>query len=266
MLPDFIGLGANRSGSTWLSQNLMQHPQLCLPKKEMHFFNKNYDQGIAYYEAEFASCPKDKFSGEVTPAYFHTEEVPSRISQCVPNAKLFVSLRNPVSRAYSQYWRMIATGQANESETFEDVLRDRELVLWTGRSYEHLTRYYQYFDKDNIAVILFEDIKNSPSQVLSELFSFLNVDANFESPLLEQRINAAASINKLARSKTSWYANRILTRLGFHNLSSKVEENNRSTLPTMKLETRRFLVDYYRDDVTRLQDLLQRDLQSWLLV
>ena len=265
MLPDFIGLGANRSGSTWLAQNLMEHPGLCLPpQKELLFFNRHYDEGIAYYEAQFASCQTDKIIGEVTAAYFGTEEVAARIHKHVPNARLFVSLRDPISRAYSQYWRNVAVGKIEEGETFEDALHRHEWILWAGLSYEHLTRYYQYFDKNSIRVIFFDDIENSPAQVLSGLFEFLGVDPEFESVLVDRRINAAASIQGLARSRATWHLNRLLNRLRFHSLSRTVEQKNRSTLPPMTTEARQILIDYYRDDVNRLQELLQRDLQSWL--
>lgn len=265
MLPDFIGLGASRSGSTWLAQNLMQHPELCMPRKEMHFFDRYYDQGITYYEAQFESCPQNKLRGEVTPAYFHTEVVASRISEHVPDAKLFVSLRDPIDRAYSHYWRMVATEQVAETDSFEEVLQQHEFVLWTGMSSQHLARYYRYFDQELVYVTLFDDIKKRPAQLLRGLYSFLGIDPDFDSPLVEQRVNAAASLQNLARSRLSWYANRVLARVGIHSLSGKVEQLNRTVLPPMKPETRQYLIDYYREDVLALESLLGRDLQSWLV-
>lgn len=264
MLPNFLGIGANRSGSTWIARNLMEHPDIFLPrKKELHFFDRHYDQGLTYYEDEFSMWSGERAVGEVTPQYFHDPSITPLIKKHLPNIKMFVSLRNPIERAYSQYWRMVATSSVGQTTTFEDVLESNELVLQIGRYYDHLMRFYEYFAKEQILIMIYDDLKSDPSAFLSDLFIFLGVEDGFSSELVEQRINAAASLQSLSRSKSLWYLYRALNRFHLHAPAGKLERFNRRSLPPMNPDTRKFLADYYADQVALLEDMIGRELVGW---
>lgn len=265
MRPNFIGLGAARAGSTWIARNLMQHPDIFLPgKKELHYFDRYFEQGLAYYEQEFEDWSGERAVGEITPQYFHNEEVARLIKVQFPDIKLFVCLRNPIQRAYSHYWRLVAVSSAGPNEDFETVLKNNQEVLNVGCYYDHLCRYYKFFDRSQILVLIFDDLEAKPESFLRSIYGFLHVEDMSATQLAQQRINAAASLQSLGRSKVLWQLYRFLHRLGFYTVASKIERANRRELPPMRPETKRYLINYYEDQIESLQRLIERDLYSWL--
>ena len=99
-LPNFVGIGAQRAATTWAHICLREHPDVFLPDtKEVHFFNRNFDRGIAWYEAHFARHAGEAAVGEVTPNYLNNEEAIPRMAHVLPEARLFVILREPIQRA-----------------------------------------------------------------------------------------------------------------------------------------------------------------------
>ncbi len=265
MRPNFIGLGAARAGSTWIARNLMQHPDIFLPgKKELHYFDRHFARGLSFYEQEFADWSGETAIGEITPQYFHNRQVAPLIREQFPGIKLFVCLRNPIQRAYSHYWRLVAVSSTGESENFEEVLKKNREVLEVGCYYDHLCRYFQNFDQKQILVLIFDDLETDPESFLSTIYRFLNVEDRSASQLAQQRINAAASLQGLGRSKTLWQLYRILRKLGLYSIASKIERANRSELPQMKPATKDYLITCYQQQIENLESLIDRDLGSWL--
>lgn len=266
MLPNFLGLGANRAGSTWFAHNLMRHADVFVPRgKELHFFDKEFDKGLVHYEAQFADWSGERAVGEVTPAYLYAEDAPFNIHRSLPGVKLFVSLRNPVDRAYSQYWRMKATGGLAEEATFEEALESKDIILRNGRYHEHLSRYYEYFGRQDLLVLVFEKIRTDPGSLLTELFTFLEVDPSLQGSYTTEPINSSGSLPNLGRSNPLYYVQRVLNRLGLYALKYRIDSINRSQLPPMNASTRKALTDYYRDEIVRTEQLTGKDLSAWLL-
>src|SRR6056297_3866495 len=107
-LPDFLGLGAQRSGTSTLNHYLSQHPQFRAPiRKEVHYFDKNYYRGVEWYKGYFPMQSRSRISvtGEVSPFYIFHPYCAERIARDLPHARFIVLLRNPVSRAISHYWK-----------------------------------------------------------------------------------------------------------------------------------------------------------------
>lgn len=135
-MPEFLIIGAQRSGTTSMYTYLEQHPAvvpavLC---KGVHYFDVNYTRGDAWYESHFPSraykawiskrSGQRALTGEGSPYYLFHPEVPSRVAASVPNARIIVMLRDPISRAYSQYQHEVARGF--ETLSFEDALKLEE--------------------------------------------------------------------------------------------------------------------------------------------
>ena len=124
MLPNFIVIGSQKAGTTSLYEVFRGHPQIFMPeKKELNFFfqESEFARGQSYYEEYFAATSAGAIAvGEASPGYICHPDVPARIHAMVPDARLIVTLRNPIERAYSQYWdnrRRLA-----EPLTFEEVM------------------------------------------------------------------------------------------------------------------------------------------------
>ena len=105
MLPTYLIAGTVRSGTTSLHRALRRHPEVFAPgEKELHFFDRQFDRGVGWYESLFADAPGTGPVGEATPNYVYDDHAVERMAGVVPDARVVVLLRDPVERAYSQYW------------------------------------------------------------------------------------------------------------------------------------------------------------------
>ena len=215
-LPNFLVIGAAKSGTTSLYHYLREHPQIYMsPVKEPEFFSymgekiDRRDPRLAPaifaitewkdYEALFKNVRNETAVGEASPGYIYSPEAPKRIKQFLPQAKLIAVLRNPVARAYSHF-----TMRLNKSSDivvepvrdFEEVLkaeesriRDGWLAGWhykrRGFYYEQLKRYFDLFDRSQIQIYLYEDLEENTLKVVRGLYQFLGVEDRFV-PVLER--------------------------------------------------------------------------------
>jgi len=189
MLPNFIIPGAMKSGTTALRVYLAQHPDIYMVSKEIHFFDRNFEKGVEWYEKFFDGWNGEKAVGEKTPNYLYHKRTPERIYRYLPNIKLIFVFRNPIDRAYSHYWHNVRSGQ--ETLTFEKALEKEEERIKNERiketySYKdkgkyivQIKRYAEYFSKSQILFILAEDLKERGEATLKKILKFLNVEENF---------------------------------------------------------------------------------------
>lgn len=281
--PDFIGIGAQKCATTWLYRMLSNHPQVSLawPRerdrdKDIKFFNYFYDRGIEWYEHHFDNCQGDVI-GEYSTTYFYNREAPERIYKYSPNIKLIVSLRHPVERAFSNHKFEIRLGRVSGDNTiFENALENNPMYLHQSRYFEHLSQWLQYFDQNQIYVILVDDLWHDSLQVLQGLYRFLNVSGDHIPAIHNQRVNETRItkiylielliINtiKLARQARLGRLVDSLENTGVKSAMIKMSKKEESeALPPMRAETRRRLLDYFADDVDRLSTFLDRDLSAW---
>ena len=104
-LPDFLGIGTQKGGTTYLHRLLQQHSQVFLAHpKEVHYFSLHQNRGLDWYADHFAEASIEQHCGEVTPYYLFHSLAAERIQAAIPSVKLIVLLRDPVERALSQYF------------------------------------------------------------------------------------------------------------------------------------------------------------------
>ncbi|HEX2238779.1 MAG TPA: sulfotransferase [Gammaproteobacteria bacterium] len=267
-LPNFLIVGASRCGTTWMAKNLRLHQEIFMPSiKELHFFDKDFGKGWEYYASFFPKekCWHCKAIGEATPAYLYRPEVPKLIRSGIPDVKIIVSLRNPIDRAYSHYWNLVAAapeGHINRKLTFEEKLEFTPRLIDEGFYDERLSNYYQFFPKENILVVLFEEIIEDPVRYFREICKFLGIDTKFMPPLGSVRINSASS--KLGRSKILDFSYKAFYKLiRIPALSKRIDSMNAKQLPKMNPTTRENLRHKYAPRVANLERLLNRDLSIW---
>ena len=216
-LPDFVGLGVQKGGTTTLHTLLAVHPQLMLPdSKELHFFSLHYGRGEQWYRQQFAAATPDQKCGEITPYYIFHPLVPERIQRCCPCARLIVLLRDPVERALSQVFHSQRLGleplpleQALAAEP--ERLKDAEDALKRGESHkshqEHsyvarsryevqLQRYEQYFLPSQLWIGRSEDLFERPEWLWNELLKWLELDAF---PLPQSSLCANSGAGEITR-------------------------------------------------------------------
>ncbi len=198
-MPDFIIIGAPRSGTTSLYNYLTAHPCIAPAlRKEVHFFDENFEKGITWYRAHFPTLLSKYYAtrvrrqnfitGEATPYYIFHPLVPKRLSETIPTVKLIVLLRNPVDRAYSQY-RYKLRGGVFESLSFEDVLAHEVELLGSGteiiyRHYNCLSKgiyvdqlegWTSRFPREQLLILKSEDFYADPQAVLKRVLDLLEL-------------------------------------------------------------------------------------------
>lgn len=276
-LPNFLIIGAGRSGTTSLYHYLRQHPQIFMSRiKETNYFACDGERDafkfpirtLDAYEALFSKAVRERAIGEASVIYLVRRPVVDRVKEHIPDAKLIAILRDPAERAYASYLDDFARG--DEKRDFAQVIRDYQkgtdvntLYVSTGLYHSHLTRYLSRFRHDQLLLCLYDDLKRDPMIVLRQIFDFLEVAEDFVP-------NTAIQYNPTGLPRS-----RILHAIMLHTAKARLPDpipalgaairRRNLVKPTMPAQLRQELIAVYREDILRLQNLIQRDLMAWLL-
>ncbi len=289
-MPNFLIIGAMKSGTTALYYYLEQHPEIYMsPVKEPNFFSSQEQENaadavtnIGSYQHLFRGGSGKKAIGEASHSYLYEPGAAAEIRRHLPEAKLLAILRNPIDRAHSHFLHMVRSG-TEPLDDFAQALQEEEVGIHRERSfqdyvgrglyYDQLKRYFGTFPREQVRVYLYEDLSGAPISTVQDAFRFLKVDDSFvpdvslrrnvsghpkyktlDALLIRQsRIKHAAKIYLPARMR--WRLSKAFDDLKTRNL---VEP------PPLQSEVRRQLIRVYREDILKLQDLIHRDLSGWL--
>lgn len=174
-LPNFLFLGPDKCGSTWLHDVLTTHPEIHLtPAKDTYFFDREFGRGLRWYERQFSGATADhRVVGEICHDYLFSEAAADRIAEILPDAKLMICLRDPAERAFSSYLNLARHGQFDG--TFEDALDAVPELLDHGRYGLHVQRYLDRFKRDQVLVAQFDKLRADPKRFLDDVTLFLGV-------------------------------------------------------------------------------------------
>lgn len=193
---DFIGIGAPKCGTTWLSAQLEAHPQIGFaPDKEVYYFADTiarriarqelhcFDRGVDWYHKQFpAVTGAIKCRGEFCPAYLYSEKAAARIAAYRPDIKLLVCLRPPVDMIYSWYWYGRNAVIASLPESFEKMMQN-PFLRDLGCFARHLKPFLDRFPAKNILIVQFDAIQRDPNRVRRGVYEFLGVATDFKPQL-----------------------------------------------------------------------------------
>lgn len=260
-LPNFLLIGAQKSGTTSLFGYLKQHPDIYMcPVKEPLFFA--YEGGVpdfkgpaanehpfwrsrpvelAQYQELFKDAGDEKIVGEASTYYICEPRAVENIKVKLPNAKLVALLRNPVERAYSNYLHCRKNGLETEASfgsalaLEEQRTRDGWGMIWRyrwkGNYFDQLKRFYELFDSQQILICFTDDLVNQPVELVRKILAFLDVDPE-----------------------------------ALPDVSKRLNQSSPGLIQQHPLDevTRNQLIEYYREGILSLQDLAERDLSNWL--
>lgn len=178
--PDVIIIGCQKSGTTALEKYMTQHPDIWMTGTEVHYFDQRKKLPIDWYLSIFGKH-KEKIVGEKTPAYIYFKDIPQQIAEVNPNCKIIICVREPVSRAYSEYQMLRLNGVTKGK--WENVWNTRH-YLKRGLYADQLKNVYKSFPKKQVMVVKTEDLYEKREKVITEVFKFLNVDETFKPPIL----------------------------------------------------------------------------------
>lgn len=175
-LPNFLYIGPDKAGSSWLHEALLEHDQIFMsPAKDLYFFDRYYDRGLTWYAEQFKGAEAHhRVVGETCPDYLASPAAPARIAKDLPGVRLMVTLREPVSRALSSYLYMRKHGLGPPS--FGEALTTFPDLVEHGRYATQLRRYLEYFSKEQIHIALFDDLQADPQGFVDGVFRFLGLE------------------------------------------------------------------------------------------
>ena len=289
-MPNFLIIGAMKSGTTALYYYLEQHPEIYMsPVKEPNFFSSQEQENaadavtnIGTYQHLFRGGSGKKALGEASHSYLYEPRAAAEIRRYVPEAKLIAILRNPIDRAYSHFLHMVRSG-TEPLDDFAQALREEEVGIHNERTsqdyigrglyYDQLKRYFGIFPQEQVRVYLYEDLSGAPISTVQDAFRFLKVDDSFVPDVSlrrnvsgdpkyktldgllrrQSRIKHAAKIYLPARMR--WRLSKTFDDLKTRNLAEP---------PPVQSKVRRQLIGVYREDILKVQELIHRDLSGWL--
>jgi hypothetical protein len=290
-LPNFLIIGAAKSGTTALANFLQKHPQVHIPAKEPDYFSGwgfripfIEPPGITYvrlpekcdtleqYTALFSNAGNALARGEASTSYLYEPTAAANIHQLLPDVRLVAILRQPVERAFSHFVMHMRSGHEPEQDFYKAIADDtrRRSANWLpGMSYLHgsrypeqLSPYFQLFHSSQIRIYLYDDLAVNPAHVWDDLLHFLQVDKNF-SPDFSRRYKEGLIPSPTLRLLRKWLGP-VLRQTVPQQWRAQVSArlSYRPTLPAN--ERRELTYLYFREDIARLEEMLQRDLSHWL--
>ena len=281
-LPKFIIIGAGKCGTTSIYGYLNQHPKLYIcPHKETYFFVPEPSRSnlkpwgaitdIDNYSNLFKDASEDCISGEISTTYYKYAESAKLIHEALPEAKIIAILRNPTTRAFSDYQMHYRKG--NEKQNFHVLLSPDNRFIKPGFYHSELSPYFELFARQQIKIFLFEDLIDNPQKMMADLFNFIGVDSSFVPDVSQKSRTGGMPKNQqlnLLLTKHNPIRNTAASILKLFmplELRQKIRSNLiKKNIEKTKLspESKKILVEIYREDILKLQNLIDRDLSTWL--
>jgi hypothetical protein len=294
-LPNFLIVGAAKSGTTSLFHYLGQHPEVYVPPcKEPCYFSggqPNIVNSDDEYEMLFSGATTEKAIGEASATYLYDQEAPRRISNLLGDVKIIIILRNPVTRAYSA-WGHNYYQVGYETLSFEDALLEEDARMASqrfrekcpfyygeyyyfhrGLYYKQVKRYFDTFGRGRVQVHIFEEFVKDPAATCRVAFTFLGVDPDFEPIFKTYNASPAFRIGFVHRFLVT--PPLILDKV-YHSLPARLRfvayrvgksvywlNQKYRPRPPLDREIKTQLLEKYREDITKLEELLGRDLFIW---
>jgi len=238
-----------------------------------------YIREIDDYHKLFKNIKNEKYLGEISNSYLYSTVASTNIFNYNKDAKIIMILRDPIERAFSHYLMDLRMGFVSESfinAVAKDFQADKKgwgitnQYIELGLYYEQVKRYIDIFPKGQLHVIYFDDLKKDSKKVYIELFKFLDLEyKDYDFSILNSKQNRA----KLPK-KSFKFINEVLAKSGIKNiilnlLGEKLRARIKNivfsdkNIPKLTSEDRKLLMKYFKDDIEKLENLLEKDLSNW---
>ena len=267
--PDFIIVGAMKAGTSSLVRLLREVPGLFVLNETNYFCQKDdISQGFEAYCKLFEQCPEDGLAGEKCPAYSFWPDVPGRIVRRLPDLKLVWILRDPVDRAYSNYWHLVGNG--NEIHSFEGAvdleLKNRQSIgirryLERSNYATQIERFLEFFPRSQMLFLRSDMLRSDSLGVLRTVCDFLGYSGSDQLGVPD-RLDA----NKTAMPRwpfVLWMARRIFGKKRPFYAIQRLTKRAQPGYPAMDGELRKRLRGHFLPIVERTVDLTGLDLDCW---
>jgi hypothetical protein len=272
--PDFLIVGTMKSGTSTLADHLREHPRVWLPEREVHYFDNDekFARGAAYYERELwqgypGNATDSVLLGEKTPTYSYRPEVAERIFALTETVRLIWIFREPVARTFSNYLHRRKQGQ--ELASFRRAVFDEARRLRTDRycgyvkrsQYaEQVRRFLEFFPKEQMHFLLFEDLVATPEHELLSVTRFLGLSPQHAK--LEQKASNQTVVPRVVLPM--YVARKVFGRhSGVYWRVRRLCERFPAPKPRIEPDVRRHLERVFEPHNRELAQLTGLDLSAW---
>ncbi len=300
-LPNFLIIGAARSGTTSLYHYLREHPEVFLPEhKEPKFITSTFlkfpfigkgDQksesniikNFNNYKKLYNKVTDETVIGEAsTDTLYYHKQAPKKIKKYLGNPKIIIILRNPTERAYSAYWFLKGCDREKKSNFKEALKAEGQRIkqprdfIWyykdVGLYYKQVKSYLENFDQ--VKIYLFKELKENPKKLIKDAYKFLDIDPSFIPKLITKHNASGKHRSKIIHNllnKPNIFKKTIKkivkTLHLFPNQLKKISlklSNNNLKKGKINEEDKKYLKNYYKKDIKKLEELINKDLSHWL--
>ncbi len=286
ILPNFFIVGAPKAGTTSLYYYLKNHPEVFMsPIKEPDFFSyKEIEAQNLYYKRKrvkdfkeyvglFRGVKNEKAIGEASVSYLFYPEVPLKIKELIPDARIVIILRNPFERAYSHYLMDYKLGYINIP--FEHVVFKKtnakladlyyQQYVELGFYYAQVKRYLDVFGKNKVLILFNEDLKNNPEQVMLTLFGFLKVKQDVNPDMFKFYNAFGIPKNRVIKKLYSLdflrnSIRKVVPRAYLEKMKKIFFDRKK---PELREGVKEYLKRIYKGDIEKLELLINKDLSMW---
>lgn len=269
-------------------------PECCMSEpKEPFFFECEYEKGLSFYQQKYFAHYKDEpYIGEARHRNLYLPHVPKRIAEVNPRAKLLLILRNPTERAFSHWWHAhsrgydslsfekaidadlerIAAGKLLTTEqeiatycSVEDHVTFYRTYVDSGYYLQQLERYLELFPREQLKIVLTEDLNRNPGKTIKELRAFLELTDAYTPTAPETVANrmkkreAGKRTHRLVRSTGIQYLLPASTKQWIYQFYNR----KMLSLPRISSKMKRLLNNHYEPHNAALSEFMQRDLSHW---
>jgi hypothetical protein len=276
-LANFLGIGVQKAGTTWLHHMLGAHPEVFVAKgddKDLRFFSSFYDFGFSWYEAYFAEAGHANRRGEISTSYFYSKDAPERVFRYNPEMRLILSLRSPADRLISHHKHEIRIGHLTGDLSLDRGIDNNPSYVEQSMYFTQLIRWLEYFPLSRFHIMIFEEVFRDPASAVRDMYQFLEVDPEFvphelnlkvnasripRSWLLDQGVSLAAS--NFRRLGLGWFVDR-LKDAGLNSLITKSNTQPDNAMEISDADYQR-LRGMFAIENAKLSRLLAIDLSAW---
>jgi Sulfotransferase family len=299
-LPDFFIIGVPKAGTTALHSALASHPEIFMsPVKEPKFFMcederplRQRGPGDAHSAQEWVSRREDyealfygaegRLCGESTPFYLYDSAAHDRMARTVPDAKLIIVLRDPIDRAHSNWLHLWSDGLETERDFVTACSLEVKRIsdgwgpFWQylnlGRYGEQLQHLLTRFPREQIGILRYRDLVDSPERAVDRICRFLGVEERLVPSIPVE--NTRGYVEDSVRSRMLGRVIRVGSNVGallppevWRHVSEPIVrelQRNAGPRPRITPEDRQLLLDGFEEDIRLLEELTRLDFSDWL--
>jgi len=273
--PSYLIIGAAKCATTWLQACLNDHPGAYIPPGEPHYFSYDFDPEDPLPKAyldRFKDAEPGQVVGENSNTYLPHPDCARRIKATLPDARLVISLRDPVSRAYSDYAMRIRQ-QGKLSDMFRFIDPDHAPDYWflhKGLYHQQISQWLEHFPREQVLILIADDYKTDAQNQFASLCRHIGIDDSFVPPSLTAKVNTKDQKlvfprlrRKLRASPLGKRFDDTLRGIGLRGIARALLSKN-AKVPPLDDHTKSALRAFYRQDILKLSELLGRDLTHWI--